>query len=91
MASYDDTRDPAATNTTPSDRYEPRRGSALVPFLVAVAISAAVLALLYPGNEGTVGDTNNAGPSVRTVAPSPSPATSPAVPTPTPTTPGGTP
>jgi hypothetical protein len=43
--------------------------------------------MLYQSNDlSRVGDTNNAGPSVNTVMPSPTPSTSPTVPTPTPTT-----
>jgi hypothetical protein len=61
-------------------------GSALLPLILAAAIVVALITMFYPGNNGRVGDTNNAGPSVKTVTPSPSPSTSPPVPNPTPTT-----
>ena len=62
-------------------------GNVLMPLLLAAAIVVALIAMLYQSNDlSRVGDTNNAGPSVGTVMPSPSPSTSPAVPTPMPTT-----
>jgi hypothetical protein len=58
-----------------------------MPLLLAAAIVVALIAMLYQTNDlSRVGDTNNAGPSVNTVMPSPTPSTSPPVPTPTPTT-----
>jgi hypothetical protein len=63
-----------------------RLGPTLLPLLLAAAIAALLIAMLYPGDRGRVGDTNNAGPSVQTVTPSPTPSTSPPIPTPTPTT-----
>jgi hypothetical protein len=63
------------------------RSSSLIPFVLAVAIAAIVIVFGFPSiPKRDRSDTNNAGPSVRTVAPTPSPSTSPAVPTPNPTT-----
>jgi hypothetical protein len=59
----------------------------LMPLLLAAAIVVALIAMLYQTNDlSRVSDTNNAGPAVNTVMPSPTPSTSPPVPTPTPTT-----
>ena len=46
-------------------------------------IAILMIAIMYPGSEVRLGDTNNAGPSVKTVTPTPVPPTSPAAPNPT--------
>ena len=51
---------------------------------IAVVIGILLVAIYYPNSEGRVGDTNNAGPSVKSAAPTPMPPTSPATPNPTP-------
>ena len=59
----------------------------MLPLILAAAIAVALIAMMYPRTTTErVGDTNNAGPSVKTVIPAPSPSTSPPVPTPSPTT-----
>lgn len=73
----------------PHDRSTPGSTAAnmVLPLLLAAAIVIGLIALLYQSNDlSRLGDANNAGPSVKTVAPLPSPSTSPAVPTPTPIT-----
>jgi outer membrane biosynthesis protein TonB len=68
----------------PSARY---LGSALLPILLAAAVTVALIAMLLPNSTPTrLGDTTNAGPSVKTVNPSPSPSTAPTEPNPKPTT-----
>jgi hypothetical protein len=63
------------------------RSSSLLPFVVAVAIAAAVIVWGFPSvPERGPSDTTNAGPSVKTISPTPTPSTSPAIPTPNPTT-----
>jgi len=57
----------------------------LLPLILAAALAAIVIAMVYQGPAERAGDTNS-GPSVKTVTPAPSPSTSPAVPTPNPTT-----
>lgn len=89
MALYDrpharpvaDPRHPQRFDRTPA-WYE----STLLPLMLAAAIVLALIVMFYPGTDGRIGDTNNAGPAVKTVTPAPSPSTSPAVPAPTPTT-----
>ncbi len=72
-------QDPALTGRP---RYD---GSALLPLILAAAIVVALITMFYPGTGNQVGNTNNAGPAVTTVTPSPTPSTSPMVPTPNPT------
>ena len=72
-------QDPALTGRP---RYD---GSALLPLILAAAIVVALITMFYPGTGTQVGNTNNAGPAVTTVTPSPTPSTSPMVPTPNPT------
>ena len=89
MALYDRQHDPAATDhrhMTPINRTPTWYGGILLPLILAAAIAVALAAAFYPGSEGQVGDTNNAGAPARTVTPSPTPSTSPAIPTPTPRT-----
>lgn len=89
MALYDHPHGRAPADPRHGQRVAPAPvwyESTLLPLILAAAIVIALIAMFYPGSDGRVGDTNNAGPSVRTVTPAPSPSTSPAVPTPTPTT-----
>ena len=51
------------------------RSSSLLPFVLAVALAADVIAFGFPSvPERGPSDSNNAGPSVRTVAPTPVPS-----------------
>ena len=77
-------RRPDPNRTDPLNRGQILGGN-LLPILLAAAAAVLLIALFYPSNEGRVGDTNNAGPSVQTMTPQPTPSTSPRVPTPTPT------
>ena len=87
MAIYDRPHGRIAPGAPDAHLHRPQAGNILMPLLLAAAIVVALIAMLYQSNDlSRVGDTNNAGPSVKTVMPSPSPSTSPAVPTPTPTT-----
>jgi hypothetical protein len=71
----------------PDDREYVERSSSIIPFVLALAIAAVVIVFGFPSiPERDSSDTNNAGPSGRSVATTPSPSTSPAVPTPNPTT-----
>lgn len=84
MALYDHPHGRAPADPRHGQRVAPAPvwyESTLLPLILAAAIVIALIAMFYPGSDGRVGDTNNAGPSVRT-APAPSPSTSPAVPTP---------
>jgi hypothetical protein len=88
MALYEQ-HDPRAQVDDPN--YVPRSSApalstAAVLVFVAAVIAVSMIAVFYPASESRVGDTNNAGPSVRTVNPAPTPSTSPAVATPNPTT-----
>ena len=73
---YSNERDP---RRNPNDPLTPRRPSAYagwLPFALAAAVAVAVIAMMYQSTAPErVGDTNNAGPSVQTVAPSPTPST----------------
>jgi hypothetical protein len=85
MALYDEPRegpDPTNPNVAASSYL---LGSTLVPIILAAAI-AVLLAAVFMPTTPRVADRTNAGPSVRTVEPTPVPSTSPAVPTPTPRT-----
>ena len=55
-------------------RSTPFGRSNVLPLIVAAAIAVALIVMMYPrtGTE-SLGDTNNAGPSVQTVIPAPSP------------------
>ena len=85
MAIYDRPHDRPGTAG-----IHPRRsqgGNILMSLLLVAVVVAVMIAMLFQPNETPrIGDTNNAGPSVKTVTPTPSPSTSPTVPTPTPTT-----
>ena len=63
-----------------NDPMTPRRPSAFagwMPLALAAAVALAMIALMYPRSApDRVGDTN-AGPSVKTVTPTPSPSTEP--------------
>jgi hypothetical protein len=87
MAIYDRPHDRITPGAPDAHSRRPQTGNVLMPLLLAAAIVVALIAMLYQSNDlSRVSDTNNAGPSVKTVMPSPSPSTSPTVPTPTPTT-----
>ena len=87
MAIYDRPHDRITPGAPGAHSHRPPAGSIFMPLLLAAAIVVALIAMLYQTNDlSRVGDTNNAGPSVNTVMPSPTPSTSPPVPTPTPTT-----
>jgi hypothetical protein len=87
MAIYDRPHDRITPGAPDAHSHRPPAASMLMPLLLAAAIVVALIAMLYQSNDlSRVGDTNNAGPSVNTVMPSPAPSTSPTVPTPTPTT-----
>ena len=89
MALYDRPHD---DQVTPNLGQQPSRVGSWLPAILAIAIAVALIAWLMPNTTSTrLGDTNNAGPSMETVAPKPAPSTSPAVPTPTPTTSPNTP
>jgi hypothetical protein len=85
---YENPRDPRIDSNDPVARGRPSASlGGWLPLVLAAAVAAAVLAMVYPRlATDRAGDTNNAGPSVQTVAPTPSPSTSQAVPTPNPTT-----
>ena len=85
---YESPRDPRIDPNEPVAQGRPSASfGGWLSLVFAVAVAAAVLAMFYqPTTTERVNDTNNAGPSVQTVAPTPSPSTSPAVPTPNPTT-----
>ena len=83
MAIYGRPHDRITPGAPDAHLRRPPAGNILMPLLLAAAIVVALIAMLYQSNDlSRVGDTNNAGPSVETVMPSPSPSTSPAVPTP---------
>jgi hypothetical protein len=58
-------------------------GIGVALLFVAAVIGILMIAIYYPTSEGRVGDTNNAGPSVKTVTPTPMPPASPTTPKPT--------
>jgi hypothetical protein len=84
---YENPRDPRDPNV-PVARGRPAQSfGGWLPLAFAAVVAAGLLAWMYPSvTNDRSSDTTNAGPSVKTVAPSPSPSTSPAVPTPNPTT-----
>ena len=88
MALYDQRDQPAQVDDPAYARHSaaPALSTGAVLVFVAAVLAILMIAVFYPGSESRVGDTNNTGPSVQTVAPAPSPSTSPAVPTPNPTT-----
>jgi hypothetical protein len=86
MALYDKPRDPRFDPMNPNLNERSRFATTTLPLIVAAAIAIVLIAMFFPGIRSPIGDTNNAGPAVTTVTPSPAPSTSPVVPTPNPTT-----
>jgi len=87
MALYDRRFDPTDADRRHLSRRATPRLAGSLPLIIAAAIALLLIAMLYPrGGEQTIGDTNNAGPSVKAPTTQRAPSTSPAVPTPMPTT-----
>ena len=73
-----DKRDPRNSPTDPVRRSTPFGRNNMLPLIVAAAIAVVLIAMMYPRTPAErVNDTNNAGPSVQTVTPTPGPTTEP--------------
>ncbi len=84
---FNSPRDRRLNPNDPTRVGPPSRYGGWIPILLALAVVAAVIAMMYPRTATErVGDTTNTGPSMQTVTPAPSPSTSAVVPTPNPTT-----
>ena len=75
---YQNPRDPREPNV-PVVRGRPGESfGGWLPLIIAAGIAAVVIAMMYPRTTPErVGGTNNDGPSVQTVTPSPPPTTEP--------------